>query len=140
MHIYRFAFANILKSVNLPKVIITWLNLYVPLMLFCPIFLCCFCLKQPILTCLFYFTKWCVSISILFIICCSLSLSLCLFLTHSHCLSYIVIAIDFLCFIALFKINAFQIMESNIGKSHEITYKIDTKNKAKRIRVRIIWS
>ena len=35
----------------------------------------CFCLKRPSLICLFHFTKRYVSISNLFIICCSLSLS-----------------------------------------------------------------
>ena len=37
------------------------------------LFLCCFCLKRPSLICLFHFTKRWVSISISFIICCSLS-------------------------------------------------------------------
>ena len=49
-------------------------SIFVPLFLcsFPKRFLCCFSLKLPSLICLFYLTKWCISlISILFIISCS---------------------------------------------------------------------
>ena len=58
-----------------PSIYLRWLTLL--LMLFCPIFSCCFCLNPLSLICLFHFTNSCASITILFIICCfSLSLSL----------------------------------------------------------------
>ena len=52
-------------------------------MLFCAVFSLMFCLKWLSLICSFHLMKRCVSISILFIICCSLCLSLSLSLSIS---------------------------------------------------------
>ena len=74
---------------------------------FCCFFTCCLCLKRPSLICSFHFTKRCVSISILFVICCSLSLSEndigapIIRNTFLYC-SHIIIALPSLTIIALF--------------------------------------
>ena len=87
MSLFRFAFANLLKSLDLP-----WVTLFSCCFLrshfLSYFFSCCFCLKRPSLICLFHFTKrlYRSKFYLLFValsLCLSHYLSVCLYLSLS---------------------------------------------------------